>query len=49
MLSGLPSQVRQILELARLTSVLHLSSVEQVIQIFCIGDRAIESVAGAVA
>jgi len=38
-----------LLELTRLTSVLHLSSVEDVIQIFCSGDRAIESVAGAVA
>jgi hypothetical protein len=41
--------VRQMLELTRLTSVLHLSSVEDVIQIFCSGDRAIESVAGTVA
>ena len=41
--------VRQMLELTRLTSVLHISSVEDVIQIFCSGDRAIENVAGAVA
>ena len=30
------------LELTRLTSVLYLSSVEDVIQIFCSGDRVIE-------
>lgn len=42
-------RVRQMLELTRLTSVLHISSVEDVIQIFCSGDRAIENVAGAVA
>ena len=41
--------VRQVLELTRLTSVLHVSSVEDFIQIFCSGDRAIENVAGAVA
>jgi len=41
--------VRQMLELTRLTSVLHISSVEDVIHIFCNGDRAIENVAGAVA
>jgi len=41
--------VRKTLELTRLTSVLHISSVEDVIQIFCRGDRAIENVAGAVA
>lgn len=41
--------VRQMLELTRLTSVLHFSSVEDVIQIFCSGNRAIESVADAVA
>ena len=41
--------VRQMLELTKLTSVLHISSVEDVIQIFCSGDRAIENVAGAVA
>ena len=40
--------VREMLELTRLTSVLHISSVEDVIQIFCSGDRAIENVAGAV-
>ena len=42
-------RVRQMLELTRLTSVLHISSVEDVVQIFCSGDRAIENVAGAVA
>ena len=41
--------VRQMLELTRLTSVLHISSVEDVIQIFCSGDLAIENVAGAAA
>lgn len=41
--------VRQMLELTKLTSVLHISSVEDVIQIFCNGDRAIQNVAGAVA
>ena len=41
--------VRQMLELTKLTSVLHTSSVEDVIQIFCNGDRAIQNVAGAVA
>jgi anti-sigma B factor antagonist len=41
--------LRQMLELTRLTSVLHISSVEDIIQIFCSGDRAIENVAGAVA
>jgi len=41
--------VRKTFELTRLTSVLHISSVEDVIQIFCRGDRAIENVAGAVA
>lgn len=41
--------VRQMLELTRLTSVLHISSVEDIVQIFCSGDRAIENVAGAVA
>ena len=41
--------VRQMLELTGLTSVLQISSVEDVIQIFCNGDRAIENVAGAVA
>ena len=47
-----PSQLaRQMLELTGLTSVLHISSVEDVIQIFCSGDRAIENAnaAGAVA
>lgn len=42
-------RVRQMLELTRLTSVLHISSVEDVIYIFCSGDRVIENVAGAVA
>ena len=41
--------VQQMLELTRLVSVLHVSSVEDIIQIFCSGDRAIEHVAGAVA
>ena len=36
-------QVRQMIELTRLTSVLHISSVEDVIKIFCSGDRSIES------
>ena len=41
-------QVRQMFELTRLTSVLHISSVEDVIQVFCSGDRSIENGAGAV-
>lgn len=41
--------VRQMLELTRLTSVFHISSVEDVIQIFCIGDQANKSMVGAVA
>lgn len=41
--------VRQVLELTRLTSVFHISSVEDVIQIFCSGDQADKSVVGAVA
>ena len=41
--------VRQMLELTGLTSVLHISSVEDAIQIFCNGDRTIENVARAVA
>jgi len=41
--------VRKTLALTRLTSVLHISSVEDVIQIFCRGDLTIENVAGAVA
>jgi anti-sigma B factor antagonist len=41
--------VRQMLELTRLTSVFHISSVEDVIQIFCSGDQANKSVVGAVA
>jgi hypothetical protein len=32
-----------------LTSVLDISSVEDVVQVFCTADRAIENVAGAVA
>jgi len=42
-------RVRQMFELTRLTPVLHISSVEDVIQIFCSGDRAIENAACAVA
>jgi len=41
--------VRQMLELTRLTSVLDISSVEDVVEIFCTADRALENVAGAVA
>jgi len=41
--------VRKTLALTRLTSVLHISSVEDVIHIFCRGDLTIENVAGAVA
>ena len=41
--------VRQMLELTRLTSVFHISSVEDVIQIFCSGDQANRNVVGAVA
>jgi anti-sigma B factor antagonist len=41
--------VRQMLDLTRLTSVLRISSVEDAIDMFCSGDRAIESVAGAAA
>jgi anti-sigma B factor antagonist len=41
--------VRQMLELTRLTSVLHISSVEDVIQIFCSSDRVIENVNRALA
>ena len=41
--------VRQMLELTRLTSVFHISSVEDVIQIFCIGNQANKSMVGAVA
>ena len=41
--------VRQMLELTRLTSVLQISTVEDVIEIFCSGDRAIENSAGAAA
>ena len=36
-------RVRQMLELTRLTSVLDISSVEDVIHIFCSGDRPNES------
>jgi len=41
--------VREILDLTGLTSVLHLSSVDDVIQIFCTSDLAIEHVDRAVA
>ena len=41
--------VRKMLELTRLTSVFHISSVEDVIQMFCCGDQANERVVGAVA
>jgi anti-anti-sigma factor len=41
--------VRQMLEVTRLTSVLHISSVEDLIQIFCNSHRAIENVDRAVA
>ena len=41
--------VRQTLELIRLTSVFHISSVEDVLQIFCSGGQANKSVVGAVA
>lgn len=44
-----PKPVRQMLERTRLTSVFHISSVEDVIQIFCNGDQANKSVVGAVA
>ena len=41
--------VRQMLELTRLTSVFHITSVDDVIQIFCTGDQANNGVVGAVA
>jgi anti-anti-sigma factor len=41
--------VREVLELTGLTSVLHISSVDDVIQIFCVSERAIENVYRAVA
>lgn len=41
--------VRQMLLATGLTSVLHVSSFDDVIHIFCGADRPIESVAGAVA
>ena len=41
--------VRHMLELTGLTSVLHISSVEDAIQIFCNGERTIENVARTVA
>jgi anti-anti-sigma factor len=41
--------VREALELTGLTSVLHVSSVEDVIEIFCGSDRAIENITRAVA
>ena len=45
-----PSKLmREMLELTRLTSVLHVSSVEDVIQTLCSVDRAIENVNRAVA
>jgi anti-anti-sigma factor len=42
-------QAREMLELTGLASVLHVSSVEDVIQIFCSSDRATENVDRAVA
>src|SRR5215469_3062588 len=45
-----PSKVmREMLELTGLTSVLQVSSLDEVIQIFCNSDRAIESAERAVA
>jgi len=41
--------VRQVLALTRLTSVFNISSVEDVIHIFCSGDQANKSAIGAVA
>ena len=41
--------VRQMLELTRLTAVLDISSVEDVVQMFCTANREIENVASAVA
>jgi anti-sigma B factor antagonist len=36
--------VQELLELTRLTSVLHISSVDDVIQIFCVSEQVIENV-----
>jgi anti-anti-sigma factor len=45
-----PSElVREMLELTGLTSVLHVSSLDDVIQLLCNSDRAIENVDRAVA
>jgi anti-anti-sigma factor len=41
--------VREMLELTGLTSVLRISSVDDIIQVFCDSDRAIENVDRAVA
>ena len=41
--------VREMLELTGLTSVLHISSVDDIIQVFCDSDRAIENADRAVA
>ena len=41
--------VREMLELTGLTSVFHISSVDDVIEIFCCPDRAIEDMERAVA
>jgi anti-anti-sigma factor len=41
--------VRDMLEVTGLTSVLHISSIDDLIQIFCTSDRAIEHVERAVA
>ena len=41
--------VREMLELTRLTSVLHVSSLDDVIEMFCNSDRTIEIVDRAVA
>jgi anti-anti-sigma factor len=40
--------VREVLELTRLTSVLHVVSLQDLIEVFCGSDRAIESVTRAV-
>ena len=44
-----PKLVREMLERTGLTSVLHISSVEDVVEIFCSSDRTIEKVNRAVA
>lgn len=45
-----PSKLmREILDLTGLTSVLHVSSLDEVIEMFCSVDRTIENVQGAVA